>query len=434
MRPRTRSKRPSHGRSRRGATMVFPIVRARGCKPSRAHRDRSFPAGSKGVPPDELYAPVHEVETPPEIEDDRLRLLFTCCHAALAGLVRQIARAFVEPEATTAQRLVRAKRKIRDARIPYEVPAASSLPERVDTVLSVLYLIFNEGYASTDAPSLLRPDLIQEAIRLARLTAELLPANPGSRRVARFDNTDRFPARRPRKRRRRTDPLGRAGPQPLGPAADTGLGTGAAGARPLPDSGRHRRTARGSGDTRSHRLDPDGGALPGAVWVDAQPCRRPECSGGAWPGAWYRRGADAHRRPRSRGRIGAVPSVARSQNRPITTPWPAPGGSGSIHAGAPTRDESDGTPLPRTAPRCCWRSRALSSGWKMNPELHGLVMLVHRSTTRSPSGVKGSVAERVRISSGVISSTYSTSSGCGVTGPSHWQEKTRPQTWERSSS
>src|SRR6185295_15359698 len=93
---------------------------------------------------------------------------------------REIARGFVEPEATTAQRLVRAKRKIREARIPFDVPPREKLPERIDTVLSVLYSIFNEGYASTDAPSLLRPDLVREAIRLARLTVELLPAAPGS--------------------------------------------------------------------------------------------------------------------------------------------------------------------------------------------------------------------------------------------------------------
>jgi RNA polymerase sigma-70 factor (ECF subfamily) len=129
------------------------------------------------------------------IEDDRLRLLFTCCHPALSpearctlalrtlgGLTtREIARGFLEPEATTAQRLVRAKRKIREARIPYDVPAREKLPERVDTVCSVLYLIFNEGYAATDAPSLLRPDLMGEAIRLARLAVELLPTDAEAR-------------------------------------------------------------------------------------------------------------------------------------------------------------------------------------------------------------------------------------------------------------
>jgi RNA polymerase sigma-70 factor (ECF subfamily) len=138
--------------------------------------------------PDDLEAAASDYEAH-VIEDDRLRLLFTCCHPALSpearcGLAlrtlgglstREIARAFVEPEATTAQRLVRAKKKIREARIPYEVPARGKLPERLDTVLSVLYLIFNEGYASTDAPSLLRPDLVAEAVRLARLTVELLP-------------------------------------------------------------------------------------------------------------------------------------------------------------------------------------------------------------------------------------------------------------------
>jgi RNA polymerase sigma-70 factor (ECF subfamily) len=141
--------------------------------------------------PEDLATPDEEVEAEDlsGIEDDRLRLLFTCCHPALSvearcGLAlrtlgglstREIARAFVEPEATTAQRLVRAKKKIREARIPYEIPPREKLPERVETVLSVLYLIFNEGYTSTDAPSLLRPDLVIEAIRLARLTVELLP-------------------------------------------------------------------------------------------------------------------------------------------------------------------------------------------------------------------------------------------------------------------
>ena len=130
-----------------------------------------------------------EAEDPSGVEDDRLRLLFTCCHPALSpeartalalrtlgGLTtREIARAFVEDPTTTAQRLVRAKKKIREAGIPYEIPANEALPDRVAAVLQVIYLIFNEGYAATEAPSSLRPDLCAEAIRLARLSVELLP-------------------------------------------------------------------------------------------------------------------------------------------------------------------------------------------------------------------------------------------------------------------
>ncbi len=123
------------------------------------------------------------------IPDDRLRLIFTCCHPALApearvaltlrtlgGLTtKEIARAFLVPEPTVAQRLVRAKRKIRDAGIPYRVPPADLLPERLTGVLSVLYLVFNEGYMGTEAPALIRPELCDEAIRLARVLATLMP-------------------------------------------------------------------------------------------------------------------------------------------------------------------------------------------------------------------------------------------------------------------
>jgi RNA polymerase sigma-70 factor (ECF subfamily) len=127
-----------------------------------------------------------------EIPDDRLRLIFTCCHPALApeaqvaltlrtlgGLgTDEIARAFLLPEATMAQRLVRAKRKIRDARIPYKVPDTSDMPERVDAVLTVIYLVFNEGYAATRGESLVRTDLCAEAIRLARLVRTLMAPPP----------------------------------------------------------------------------------------------------------------------------------------------------------------------------------------------------------------------------------------------------------------
>src|SRR6185437_2217171 len=125
------------------------------------------------------------------VPDDRLRLIFTCCHPALnqpaqvaltlrllGGLeTPEIARAFFVPEATMAQRIVRAKRKIRAARIPYRVPAEAELPARVKPVLTVIYLIFNEGYAAT-AGSLMRLDLCGEAVRLARLLAELMPDEP----------------------------------------------------------------------------------------------------------------------------------------------------------------------------------------------------------------------------------------------------------------
>ena len=126
------------------------------------------------------------------VEDDRLRLIFTCCHPALnreaqialtlrtlGGLTtREIAHAFLMPEPSLAQRLVRAQRKIQRARIPYEVPPADRLPERLSSVQAVLYLIFNEGYSASSGDNLVRLELCSEAIRLARTLAELIPENP----------------------------------------------------------------------------------------------------------------------------------------------------------------------------------------------------------------------------------------------------------------
>ena len=126
------------------------------------------------------------------VRDDVLRLIFTCCHPALAASAQvaltlrllggltttEIARAFLVPEATMAQRLVRAKGKIRDAKIPYRVPSESELPGRLQAVLSVVYLIFNEGYTASSGDRLVRDDLCAEAIRLGRLLAELMPDEP----------------------------------------------------------------------------------------------------------------------------------------------------------------------------------------------------------------------------------------------------------------
>src|SRR5688572_17296569 len=149
---------------------------------------------------------------PDAVEDDRLRLIFPCCHPALApdaqvaltlrevcGMTtEEIARAYLTAPSTVAQRIVRAKGKIRDARIPYEVPGRSELPERLESVLRAIYLVYNEGYLATSGEALTRHDLSGEAIRLGRLLAELLPEPEAvgllalmllqeSRRVARTD-------------------------------------------------------------------------------------------------------------------------------------------------------------------------------------------------------------------------------------------------------
>ncbi len=151
----------------------------------RARFDASLEEIANRINADAQQNSVHDGEG---VEDDRLRLIFTCCHPALApeaqvaltlrevcGLTtEEIARAFLTTPSTLAQRIVRAKAKIKNAGIPYEVPSRADLPERIDTVLHVVYLVFNEGYAASSGASLTRADLSGEAIRLGRLIAELL--------------------------------------------------------------------------------------------------------------------------------------------------------------------------------------------------------------------------------------------------------------------
>ena len=317
----------------------------------------------------EEVAQANEARADAEIEDDPLRLIFTCCHPVFAPEVQvpltlrevcglttdEIARAFLIESATMAQRIVRGKAKIRDAGIPYVIPGIADLPERLDAVLSVIYLVFNEGYSASSGDTVTRADLSGEAIRLCRLLLELLPDPEAMGLLALMLLQES--RGRPAHARRRHHSAGRSGPVTLergiycrGAAIDaSGLCLRAI--RRLYDPGGDRdgacrRLARG-GDGLARDRRPVRPAIADVAFAGdrTESSRRGRDAG--WTGGW----AAADRSNPGPGRPGELPPCACGASRPMSAARPPRRGEGGLRASPRAGQAGAGTPVSGTTAR-----------------------------------------------------------------------------------